>query len=1092
MSFPLALRSSFRWILTSAVLAHVSAQSGRGDLVPAESAIGSAPPESRRLLLNAMEEGGVNNLGWWQMKSGSAIPYEGLTPKVGQAALKFEGLAAIPGAKGDFSVSGGSPIELTHFGAWIHLTPEANVARVGFQVVDAEGETLFRMTPANWQDWKWVEADTADPAFEQAYPQPDKNGKVDLPIKGINVAWFAQAEGSSFFGIDGLVGMGKAGADSGCSIHILAPGWGEPGNPLRGDILVENADDKPLTLEVEVSLQRNPQLRDDALPDPILGSDHAQGQPSWVEIDGVRFDDDSLTDGRDETAFGSAYKTGAYTEGFHFVDLGTVREIKGLAYRSGDANWIFEVDVSASPDGGEYHPVPALQELNLHKKWGVHKIEVKESFSARYLRFRYYRKDGSRMDVIRAPAALYVYDGVADEKVEIPRVGELVGVKKLTVEVPPRNFAVQSFAFEEPLGSDAYRIGATAVAGNAKKLNAADYFVMPEGEVKPRRESRFGMNGANPGLIPVLQRLGVGWIRFENMKWRFYNPAPGDFRFDGTVGPWNVPLDDYMRRYTEAGFSVLPYIFQTPDWASAAPEDVEKNKGGYPPRDFEDYGKAIFEAVARYGTKKHPENTLAAKDPKSGLNHVAAFELWNEPNLNDPGWGFFVGPLERYMDLFRVGAEAARKADPDAIISHGGFAGLQMDWVDKLRSYVYPDGKRPIDFTDVINVHFYSGVQDPELATKDPNVYRDGTASEEIQTYEKDLIDLADWRDSLKPEAPIWLTETGYDVGGPIGRTERFQAAKLVRCLMIAFANGVEKVMVYRETGSTPAQHAGAGLLRDDKTLRPSYFTMATLIRAFEGVKDTRVPRLQVPGSSAWMYLWKRPDGDMLTAWTPEKPERLGFDLGRCTVMNSFGAVSEMEVTSDFEVGIFPVYITKIGNPSRLKELEREAIAREEERRKRAAALAKARTYLFDFGSREFVATKKIGMVRVFTPVLLEDSYTAERAFGFVDAPHGKNDLRKWIPSTLEKDSVALHRPGVFRVDAAPGRYRVEIKGEEFRESEMKIMGSKEGELRVALPADDARSAASTHLEVTEGQPVEFHLPAGRIQWITLVEDPAT
>jgi hypothetical protein len=209
-------------------------------------------------------------------------------------------------------------------------------------------------------------------------------------------------------------------------------------------------------------------------------------------------------------------------------------------------------------------------------------------------------------------------------------------------------------------------------------------------------------------------------------------------------------------------------------------------------------------------------------------------------------------------------------------------------------------------------------------------------------------------------------------------------------------------------------------------------------------------------------------------------------------VMNSFGAVSEMEVTSDFEVGIFPVYITKIGNPSRLKELEREAIAREEERRKRAAALAKARTYLFDFGSREFVATKKIGMVRVFTPVLLEDSYTAERAFGFVDAPHGKNDLRKWIPSTLEKDSVALHRPGVFRVDAAPGRYRVEIKGEEFRESEMKIMGSKEGELRVALPADDARSAASTHLEVTEGQPVEFHLPAGRIQWITLVEDPAT
>src|SRR5690606_29770148 len=37
------------------------------EVVPPESAIGAAPPASRRLLLNPMEEGGVSNLGRWKL-----------------------------------------------------------------------------------------------------------------------------------------------------------------------------------------------------------------------------------------------------------------------------------------------------------------------------------------------------------------------------------------------------------------------------------------------------------------------------------------------------------------------------------------------------------------------------------------------------------------------------------------------------------------------------------------------------------------------------------------------------------------------------------------------------------------------------------------------------------------------------------------------------------------------------------------------------------------------------------------------------------------------------------------------------------------
>ena len=236
---------------------------------------------------------------------------------------------------------------------------------------------------------------------------------------------------------------------------------------------------------------------------------------------------------------------------------------------------------------------------------------------------------------------------------------------------------------------------------------------------------------------------------------------------------------------------------------------------------------------------------LLTADKLSGQNRISTYELWNEQNLSAPAYGFFVGPLSAYYPLFRIGAEAAKKADPGVRVTNGGWGGLSMEWIDTMRTFHYPDGKTPLDFTDVLNVHFYSGRDDPETSTKDPNAFREGTKPEDIQTLEDDLVDLADWRDELKPEIPIWVTETGNDVGGPIGRTERYQAAKLTRGNMLSFANGVEKVFIYRESGSTPAQHSGAGLLRNDGSIRPSFFTVANQIRQMDGAMGGPSRRLR-------------------------------------------------------------------------------------------------------------------------------------------------------------------------------------------------------------------------------------------------------
>ena len=51
------------------------------------------------------------------------------------------------------------------------------------------------------------------------------------------------------------------------------------------------------------------------------------------------------------------------------------------------------------------------------------------------------------------------------------------------------------------------------------------------------------------------------------------------------------------------------------------------------------------------------------------------------------------------------------------------------DVVEPLRTFQYPDGKRPLDFVDVINVHFYSGQEPPETCKTDGNAKVTGTTT---------------------------------------------------------------------------------------------------------------------------------------------------------------------------------------------------------------------------------------------------------------------------------------------------------------------------------------------------------------------------
>ena len=203
-------------------------------------------------------------------------------------------------------------------------------------------------------------------------------------------------------------------------------------------------------------------------------------------------------------------------------------------------------------------------------------------------------------------------------------------------------------------------------------------------------ESRIGLNAAEPELAPKLRELGVGFVRFENGKWPFVSAQPHQYTFTGEVAPWHVNMDHIFQTYHDAGLGVLTYMFQTPP-GPAAPADVaEQMRLSFPPKELSLYGEFCFQMAARYGSKKHPDGVLQTADKRSGLNLVKYFEIWNEPNLNPSPtatWGGWAATMDVYYEMMRFGAEAVKRADPDAFVTSAGYAGMSTDVVDPLRTF---------------------------------------------------------------------------------------------------------------------------------------------------------------------------------------------------------------------------------------------------------------------------------------------------------------------------------------------------------------------------------------------------------------------
>jgi hypothetical protein len=244
--------------------------------------------------------------------------------------------------------------------------------------------------------------------------------------------------------------------------------------------------------------------------------------------------------------------------------------------------------------------------------------------------------------------------------------------------------------------------------------------------------------------LELLRAAGVSWIRQE-LPWEQIEPLARGQTADPKFGEstW-AKFDDIVDRARALGLNVLLRLDTSPRWALPA----DAPDGLSPPVDDTDYWDFVSQVAARY------------------RGRVAAYQIWNEPNLNTE-WGRRPPDAAAYARLLRGASERIRSVDPSARVVMAALAPTLTESSDALNELLYLQqlydaGARGT--FDVLAVQAYGlrgGPDDPRLDRSDVTFSRPVLARQ-LMARNGDSA------------TPVWATEMGWNVNPPSFLEQRF------------------------------------------------------------------------------------------------------------------------------------------------------------------------------------------------------------------------------------------------------------------------------------------------------------------------------
>jgi Cellulase (glycosyl hydrolase family 5) len=350
--------------------------------------------------------------------------------------------------------------------------------------------------------------------------------------------------------------------------------------------------------------------------------------------------------------------------------------------------------------------------------------------------------------------------------------------------------------------------GALAVAAGTPAARALDLgfsdgaFTQPDAQTWLQRSVAAGAD---------MVRIDIGWVAPQTAQrppgFNARNPADPHYNF--------TQADTSIKLATQLGLRVLVTFTGAPPWAEGPGRPPGAQPGSWRPSPsaLEDYGAAI--------AKRYSGGFPDPADPGHMLPRVAAFQVWNEPNLSlylSPQWsnGRAAAPV-LYRQMLNAFYRGVKSVNPRAVVVTAGTApfgdpgeGSRIPpvtfWRDVLCLKTAGSGLAaascpdPAHF-DVLAHHPYA-VGSPTTPALDP-----GDVSIADLAKLTTLLRAAERFGTALPRErrPLWITEVDYnsyppDPGGvPINE----QARWLEQTLAVLSREGAQAIF-WEQVGDQP------------------------------------------------------------------------------------------------------------------------------------------------------------------------------------------------------------------------------------------------------------------------------------------------
>lgn len=321
-------------------------------------------------------------------------------------------------------------------------------------------------------------------------------------------------------------------------------------------------------------------------------------------------------------------------------------------------------------------------------------------------------------------------------------------------------------------------------------------------------------------LVAQLRELGVGWVKVQ-VSWKLYQPAP-----DQVSAELFGELDQLVHTAQANEIAVLLSVSKAPEWSRPTTE-----LDG-PPLDNDLFRQFMQVLALRY------------------QGQVAAYELWNEPNLQRE-WNGMPLDAAALVTLLRFGAEGVHSADPNALVISAAPAVTGInDGLSALDDRLYFRAMLEAGVAEVVDgfgVHPYGWANPPDATVEMPDAAAPTHNNHPSFFFRDTLMDygvlLAEFGVTDKQ---LWATEFGWGSFEGFGEepppgaefmryvSEWQQALYIQRALELAQDwPWVGPMMLWNLNFAPwigPAfSESGYSLLRPDGSPRPAYLALAAL-----------------------------------------------------------------------------------------------------------------------------------------------------------------------------------------------------------------------------------------------------------------------